>query len=369
MKKKRMYWCVAAISGVVVLVWLAFEQATTPRSKNGPVVSNAHDEDELVLPVDFGELASSTVAKQEFRMRNTSGTEWILKRVQTSCGCTSCKIRDTSIAPGEELVGVLTVRTPDRAGRFASKALLELENGIPTIQVKATAVLVQYLSADPPSVAIEFSDKDALSLKRKLTISASKDIVGEMNVSGSSSWCHVVRTDETAADAADRREWHFEIQSSAGEMPALAEVSTRLQFSVGDDPRARVFVPVLAKIHAAVSPSPSQFYFGRMGVGESRSARVVLSFAKELPEGALPTVVVGPTLEGLISTEMKPLNERHYLITAKLKPNDPRVVRGNIVVAADQHGIEAMIPVFAIVDEPRAGSAAIESEKHSLLKN
>lgn len=54
------------------------------------------------LSYDFGEVDFGKVVDYTFRIRNTGEEVLEIKRVATSCGCTTAKASKTEINPGEE---------------------------------------------------------------------------------------------------------------------------------------------------------------------------------------------------------------------------------------------------------------------------
>lgn len=54
------------------------------------------------LSFDFGDIVYGQVVEQAFKVRNTGSEILEIKRLATSCGCTSAKIAKEQINPGEE---------------------------------------------------------------------------------------------------------------------------------------------------------------------------------------------------------------------------------------------------------------------------
>ena len=51
---------------------------------------------------DFGEVSYGDVAEHTFTLKNLGDEDLEIKRVATSCACTTAKVTEETIAPGEE---------------------------------------------------------------------------------------------------------------------------------------------------------------------------------------------------------------------------------------------------------------------------
>lgn len=56
----------------------------------------------LPLTFDFGELAFGRVAQTTFKIKNAGQSVLEIRRVTTSCSCTSAKVNKDKLEPGEE---------------------------------------------------------------------------------------------------------------------------------------------------------------------------------------------------------------------------------------------------------------------------
>jgi hypothetical protein len=56
---------------------------------------------------DFGTVKQETVVKEFIIFKNNGNSVLIIKKVQTSCGCTGTKVNNDKISPGEE--GILEI--------------------------------------------------------------------------------------------------------------------------------------------------------------------------------------------------------------------------------------------------------------------
>ena len=65
---------------------------------------------------DFGEVKYGDVAKYNFIIKNTGSLSLEIKRVATSCSCTSAKVLKEVIAPGEETELQVTYNTSAMSG-------------------------------------------------------------------------------------------------------------------------------------------------------------------------------------------------------------------------------------------------------------
>lgn len=94
---KKIYLLIIIVA-VILLALLGYYRAIprSPNSANAPRIE--------VSPVnyDFGEIAFGVVAKQTFRIKNAGESPLEIKRISTSCSCTTGKVGKNQLAPGEE---------------------------------------------------------------------------------------------------------------------------------------------------------------------------------------------------------------------------------------------------------------------------
>lgn len=103
---------------LILLAVLGYSQAVgqRPQGDQGPRI--------VVEPErwDFGEVKQPAVATHDFTVRNAGQGTLEIRRVSTSCGCTSAKIGKERIEPGEETTLMVTY---DSGAMKGEKGLLE----------------------------------------------------------------------------------------------------------------------------------------------------------------------------------------------------------------------------------------------------
>lgn len=68
---------------------------------------------------DFGDIQYGQVVEYTFKLKNTGQALLEIKRVSTSCGCTSAEVSKEEIGPGEEIDLLVTYNTGAMSGDHA----------------------------------------------------------------------------------------------------------------------------------------------------------------------------------------------------------------------------------------------------------
>lgn len=92
---------------------------------------------------DFGNMIQGERVVYGFKFVNTGGSDLIITRVSTSCGCTVGKFPNEPVAPGEEGVVEVSFDSQNRKG-FQNKSITVLANTEPnstTLRVKTKIIL------------------------------------------------------------------------------------------------------------------------------------------------------------------------------------------------------------------------------------
>ncbi len=84
--------------------------------------------------VDIGTLRSGEVVKYDARLRNTGSEPLVIKRITTSCGCTSTEYEKQPIAAGGE--GAFSFRFDSRGMYGMQMKLIEIETSTSEIPYK-----------------------------------------------------------------------------------------------------------------------------------------------------------------------------------------------------------------------------------------
>ncbi len=84
--------------------------------------------------VDIGTLRSGEVVKYDARLRNTGSEPLVIKKITTSCGCTSVEYEKQPVAPGAE--GSFSFRFDSRGMYGMQMKLIEIETSTSEIPYK-----------------------------------------------------------------------------------------------------------------------------------------------------------------------------------------------------------------------------------------
>lgn len=97
MKFKVIVASIVLISGLLVLGYFK----AVPGAENGSALASRIE----ILPqsFDFGDIQYGQIVEQDFLVKNAGNEILEIKKVATSCGCTTAKIDKEMIAPGESV--------------------------------------------------------------------------------------------------------------------------------------------------------------------------------------------------------------------------------------------------------------------------
>ena len=97
MKFKVIIASIVLISGLLVLGYFRAVPGAENGSTGGPRIE--------ILPqnFDFGDIQYGQIVEQDFLVKNAGNEILEIKKVATSCGCTTAKIDKEMIAPGESV--------------------------------------------------------------------------------------------------------------------------------------------------------------------------------------------------------------------------------------------------------------------------
>lgn len=88
---------------------------------------------------EFGRVIEGEIVTYGFKFENTGGSDLLITKVSTSCGCTASEYPKEPVKPGEKGVIRLTLNTSKRKG-YQNKTATVLANTIPnttTLRIKA----------------------------------------------------------------------------------------------------------------------------------------------------------------------------------------------------------------------------------------
>ncbi len=87
-----------------------FSSWTPEQMKNAPRILTDHEK------YDFGECISGDEIKHDFKITNIGKSDLIIRKVKTSCGCTTSKLDKDTLAPGESTLVRAVFRTANKKG-------------------------------------------------------------------------------------------------------------------------------------------------------------------------------------------------------------------------------------------------------------
>lgn len=96
MKLKSLFIIIAAVIGIPAIY--GYFKATPPVSGGQDSVPKIEITPESY---DFGTIVFGTIAEYNFKVKNSGKETLEIKRVATSCGCTTAKVSQIKINPGE----------------------------------------------------------------------------------------------------------------------------------------------------------------------------------------------------------------------------------------------------------------------------
>ncbi|MEW5767101.1 MAG: DUF1573 domain-containing protein [bacterium] len=107
-----------------IFVALSYAQETTP-------VTPALPPPQITFPEsshDFGSIEEGDMPTYNFVVKNTGGSQLVLERVQTSCGCTAALPQEREVAPGDTTTINVSFNSQNRAGQSVHKTVTVYSN-------------------------------------------------------------------------------------------------------------------------------------------------------------------------------------------------------------------------------------------------
>lgn len=91
------------------------------KAVSGPVNQTGDKPEIKITPnsFDFGEIKYGEVAKHTFQLKNSGKQTLEIKKVSTSCACTTAEVDKEKISPGEEVEVKVTYDTGKMSGSHA----------------------------------------------------------------------------------------------------------------------------------------------------------------------------------------------------------------------------------------------------------
>lgn len=149
-----------------IFVALSYAQETAPLT---PELSPP----QITLPEsshDFGDLEEGDVATHNFVVKNSGGSQLVLERVGTSCGCTAALPEKKEIAPGDTTTIEVSFNSKNRAGQSVHKTVTVYSNDPDHSQTRLTITgsVTQRgprLQIIPPSWDVDVLSPESVKIK------------------------------------------------------------------------------------------------------------------------------------------------------------------------------------------------------------
>ncbi len=106
MNSKALFFIIFVL-GLAAVVFYGYSKAIPPAGNN----QNAPKIEISPASYDFKEVEFGKIVNYTFKIKNSGQEVLEIKRVATSCGCTTAKVLNTSINPGEETDLLVTYDT------------------------------------------------------------------------------------------------------------------------------------------------------------------------------------------------------------------------------------------------------------------
>lgn len=94
----KVLFSIIFILGLIAVIFYGYQNATPPAGNN----QDAPKIEIFPALYDFGEIEFGKIVNYIFKIKNSGNEILEIKRVATSCGCTTAKPSKTKINPGEE---------------------------------------------------------------------------------------------------------------------------------------------------------------------------------------------------------------------------------------------------------------------------
>ena len=96
--KSKILFSIIFILGLIAVIFYGYLKATPPAVSN----ENAPKIEISPASYDFGQIDFGKIIDYTFKVKNSGQEVLEIKRIATSCGCTTAKASKTSLNPGEE---------------------------------------------------------------------------------------------------------------------------------------------------------------------------------------------------------------------------------------------------------------------------
>lgn len=229
---------------------------------------------------DFGIVRPGSRSLHQFRIRNSSDSQWTVQTVVKTCRCTATMLSSKTVPAGEDLLVDVQYRAPTQEGSDARSVEVHFqESDVPVFQLGTRALIRHPLYLTEKELRIE-SDQEQGTITL-VAANYSDSNWSQLRASTQASWLSVEADpvdDERVSTA--RQAWRVTIAADTTKLPA------------GDDRAVVLFVPegaakeesqqaiVTVLRRPAIRVIPSRIFLGTVTPGERVERRVLLQLSE-----------------------------------------------------------------------------------------
>lgn len=203
---------------------------------------------------DVGNVLPGAVVEHEFTISNHSQAAWTILGTDRTCGCTDVYTQNRHILPGESAPVKVTVKIPNRIGRFATEAQLRIQELTSSIKMQVVAQIHSTFEIQPEYLQIDSTSDSAIG---KFSIISQLDAVP--TISGPA-WCKCSITN--AATNSLGSHWDVETQVDASTLKESESMRGEIRVSLPGT-EAFVMVPIRVNKGSIFRLFPPQLLFQR----------------------------------------------------------------------------------------------------------
>jgi hypothetical protein len=109
---------------------------------------------------DFGTVDGKSPASHTFTIRNEGDSDLVIKKIHAPCGCTTFKLQNKNLAPGETLEFPVTLSLSGRKGPQQKSVYLETNDpATRTLQLTMRGIVGTDLEITPPMLVLRHNQK------------------------------------------------------------------------------------------------------------------------------------------------------------------------------------------------------------------
>jgi Protein of unknown function (DUF1573) len=286
------------------------------------------------LSRDFGSVPHGPTLTHPFRIVNRTNATVQIANVRVSCGCTTARVLQSTLAPGQETALLVEMDTRRFIGTKSITIYVQFS------QPKFDEVRLWVQANSREDVYVQPETLAFGKIKRGTTdpTSATVTFLGNQNlqVTGVSCDTNYVRLG-----------WE-QLRRSAGEVSYKVTASMRpdappgkwftdLWIQTNNPAMPRIRVPLTVEIEAALTVSPMTVGLGEVKAGKLSERKVIVSGVRPFR-----IVSVQGTDNELSVRDSTPESKTVHVLTVTLQPQHPGELQWNLRVLTDLPGEEAV---------------------------